>query len=103
MGPLAPLDHRSISYEDFAKDLYDEPASLQGLSQAEVNARRRQLGIRVAGYDPPKPVQSFADCGLDADLLSVMAKAGLREPTPIQAQALPAALSGRYGSCSGSI
>ena len=88
---------------------------------------RAQLGIRVSGFDAPKPVQSFEQCGFDSALLTVIKKAGYalqssslsvhccgsdshltslygwlrcwpcryQKPTAIQAQALPAALSGR--------
>jgi ATP-dependent RNA helicase DDX42 len=60
-----------------------------------VNAQRAQLGIRVSGFDPPKPVATFEQCGFDAALMAVIKKAGYAAPTPVQAQALPAALSGR--------
>ena len=42
----------------------------------QVNTTRRQLGIRVSGFDAPRPIQSFAQCGFDAALMSVIAKAG---------------------------
>lgn len=65
------------------------------MTPAEVHAARRKLAIRVSGFDPPKPVQSFAQCGFDAPLLAAISKAGYATPTAIQAQALPAVLSGR--------
>lgn len=30
---------------------------------------RRQLGVRVSGFDGPRPVRSFAQCGFDAPLM----------------------------------
>ncbi len=65
------------------------------MTPAEVQAVRRQLAIRVSGFDPPKPVQSFGQCGFEALLMAAIAKVGYTTPTAIQAQALPAALSGR--------
>lgn len=56
---------------------------------------RRQLGVRVSGFDAPRPVRSFAQCGFDAPLAAAITRAGFKQPTAIQAQALPAALSGR--------
>ena len=56
---------------------------------------RRQLGMRVSGFDAPKPIKLFVHCGFDAPLAAAIAKAGYAQPTAIQAQALPAALSGR--------
>lgn len=69
--------------------------SVVGFLQVQVTATRAQLGIRVSGFDAPKPVQSFEHCGFDAALMAVIKKAGYAQPTPVQAQALPAALSGR--------
>ncbi|MGL5985581.1 MAG: DEAD/DEAH box helicase, partial [Burkholderiales bacterium] len=38
---------------------------------------------------------SFADLGLSEEILRAVAEQGYTEPTPIQAQAIPAVLSGR--------
>lgn len=65
------------------------------MTAAEVFLYRQSLGVRISGFDPPKPVQSFAQCGFDKPMLAAIAKAGFAQPTPIQAQALPAVLSGR--------
>lgn len=51
--------------------------------------------MRVAGFEPPRPVQTFGQCGFEAALLGAIKRAGYEKPTAIQAQALPAALSGR--------
>eukprot|EP00891_Asterochloris_glomerata_P004743 jgi/Astpho2/4743/gw1.00067.63.1_t len=93
--PLPALDHSNIEYDDFGKDFYEEKAEIAAMTPAEVNTTRRQLGIRVSGFDAPKPIQSFAQCSFDAALMSVIVKAGYQQPTAIQAQALPSALSGR--------
>ena len=61
----------------------------------QVNEARRQLGLRVSGFDVPRPVQSFAQCNFDNVLTVAIKRAGFVKPTAIQAQALPAALSGR--------
>jgi hypothetical protein len=61
----------------------------------QVHERRRQLGVRSSGFDAPSPVATFQQCGFDGALLSAIRKAGFTAPTPIQAQALPAVLSGR--------
>ena len=42
----------------------------------QVNSSRRQLGMRVFGFDTPKPVQTFAQCGFDAPLMAAIKKAG---------------------------
>lgn len=42
----------------------------------QVNTSRRQLGMRVFGFDTPKPVQTFGQCGFDAQLMAAIKKAG---------------------------
>jgi superfamily II DNA/RNA helicase len=44
---------------------------------------------------PVCPVDSFAELGLPAVLVETLAAAGIQHPTPIQAQAVPDALTGR--------
>jgi ATP-dependent RNA helicase DDX42 len=61
----------------------------------QVHERRRQLGVRLSGFDAPSPVTTFRQCGFDSALLAAIRKSGFTAPTPIQAQALPAVLSGR--------
>lgn len=51
--------------------------------------------MHVSGYGPPKPIQTFGQAGFDHLLLGAIKKAGYDKPTAIQAQALPAVLSGR--------
>jgi ATP-dependent RNA helicase DDX42 len=60
-----------------------------------VRELRRELQVHVSGFDPPKPVQTFGQAGFDHLLLGAIKKAGYDKPTAIQAQALPAVLSGR--------
>lgn len=61
----------------------------------QVRELRRELDIHVSGFDPPKPIKTFGQAGFDHLLLGAIKKAGYEAPTAIQAQALPAALSGR--------
>ncbi|GLC43085.1 hypothetical protein PLESTB_000864700 [Pleodorina starrii] len=92
---LAPLDHGSMVYAPFAKDFYEEATEIGKMTDAEVAANRRELEIRVSGFDVVRPVRSFGQCGFDSELLATIKRAGFEKPTPIQAQALPVALSGR--------
>jgi hypothetical protein len=56
---------------------------------------RRELDIHVSGFDAPRPVKTFGQAGFDHLLLGTIKRAGYEAPTAIQAQALPAVLSGR--------
>ena len=60
-----------------------------------MNEYRRQLEVRISGYDAPKPIQTFGQAGFDHLLLGAIKRAGYDKPTAIQAQAMPAVLSGR--------
>eukprot|EP00873_Tetraselmis_striata_P024869 jgi/Tetstr1/445133/TSEL_032931.t1 len=93
--PLAALDHSAIEYWDFNKEFYSVSKEIAALADHEVNAMRRELDVHVGGFDAPRPVKSFKQCGFDARLLGAISKQGYTAPTAIQAQALPAALLGR--------
>lgn len=90
--PRAPPEAHSS--EHFERCLYEEPSALAALPEAEVDKYRASLEIRVQGPPAPRPVVSFEQCGFDADLLQAIAKQGWNQPRPVQAQVLPAALSG---------
>ncbi|OMO63998.1 hypothetical protein CCACVL1_22119 [Corchorus capsularis] len=93
--PIAALDHSDIEYEPFNKDFYEEKDSISGMSEQEVAEYRKSLAIRVSGFDVPRPVKTFEDCGFATELSRAIAKQGYEKPTTIQCQALPIVLSGR--------
>ena len=51
--------------------------------------------MQVRGKDNPKPVKTWTQCGLPTRALEVLRKMKYTKPMPIQAQALPAIMSGR--------
>ncbi|KAJ0979934.1 hypothetical protein J5N97_015408 [Dioscorea zingiberensis] len=93
--PIPALDHSTIEYEPFNKDFYEEKLSISGMTDQEVADYRKSLAIRVSGFDVPKPVKLFEDCGFSPVLMSAIKKQGYEKPTTIQCQALPIILSGR--------
>ena len=56
LEPLPPLDHSSITYQDFTKDLYQEHAEVANLTPAEVC-------VRWVPTDTAKPGRSQAGAG----------------------------------------
>ncbi|KAK6344537.1 pre-mRNA processing RNA-helicase [Orbilia brochopaga] len=93
---LPAVDHSKIQYEPFRKKFYVEPAELAEMTQQEVNDLRLVLdGIKVRGANCPKPVQRWSLLGLPATTLDVINKLEYEKPTSIQAQAIPAIMSGR--------
>ncbi|XP_077863735.1 ATP-dependent RNA helicase DDX42-like [Saccoglossus kowalevskii] len=95
IDPLPPIDHDEINYSDFSKDFYEEHEDISQLRFSEMQELRRKLGVKVSGYDPPKPVSSFGHFGFDEQLMHYIRKSEYSTPTPIQAQGVPIAMSGR--------
>lgn len=95
IDPLPPIDHSEINYLDFEKNFYNVHDEISALTQAQVEDLRQKLGIKVTGALPPHPVSSFAHFGFDEQLMKAIRKSEYTQPTPIQAQAVPAALNGR--------
>lgn len=93
---LPAVDHKAVEYDSFRKNFYVEVPELARMTAKEVQAYRAELEhIKVKGKDVPKPVRTFAQCGLRSAILDVMKKCKYEKPTPIQAQAIPAIMSGR--------
>ena len=65
------------------------------MSWAEVQSLREELGVQATGRGAPTPIRSFTEAGFGETLLKEIVKRGFEAPTAIQAQALPAVLSGR--------
>uniref|UniRef100_A0A915JC65 RNA helicase n=1 Tax=Romanomermis culicivorax TaxID=13658 RepID=A0A915JC65_ROMCU len=95
IDPLPPIDHSTISYEKFEKNFYIEHEQIESLTNEKVNDLRKRLDLKVTGLKPARPVTSFAHFGFDEHLLSVIRKSEFSQPTPIQSQAIPLAMSGR--------
>ncbi|KAJ0239950.1 DEAD-box ATP-dependent RNA helicase 24 [Hirschfeldia incana] len=93
--PIQALDHSEIDYEPINKDFYEEAESISRMSEQEALDYRKSLGIRVSGFDVPRPVKTFEDCGFSSQIMSAIKKQAYEKPTTIQCQALPIVLSGR--------
>ncbi|CAH1979868.1 unnamed protein product [Acanthoscelides obtectus] len=93
---LAKIDHNNIMYMTFRKSFYVEVPEIARMTPDEVEAYRTELeGIRVKGKGCPKPIKTWAQCGVSTKELNILKKLGFDKPTPIQAQAIPAIMSGR--------
>ncbi|XP_069030960.1 probable ATP-dependent RNA helicase DDX46 isoform X2 [Embiotoca jacksoni] len=93
---LEPVDHGKIQYETYRKNFYVEVPELAKMTTEEVNSYRLELeGIIVKGKGCPKPIKTWVQCGVSMKILNAMKKHSYEKPTPIQAQAIPAIMSGR--------
>lgn len=95
IDPLPPIDHSQIEYKPFEKNFYVIHEEIAALTKVQKDDLRHKLGIKVSGAAAPAPVCSFAHFNFDDLLMKAIRKSEFVSPTPIQAQAIPAALSGR--------
>lgn len=86
-------------FAPFEKNFYTEHESTKATSNGIVEEFRQKHQIRVESLSVhpesiPKPVFSFEHAGFPSPVMKVIRQAGFKEPTPIQSQAWPIALSG---------
>jgi ATP-dependent RNA helicase DDX46/PRP5 len=107
---LEIVDHKVVDYLPFHKDFYIEVPEISRMTPEEVSQLRKSMdAIKIRGKGCPSPIKNFHQCGLKTKMyvttvrtysnyfrLQVLEKYGYEKPTPIQAQAIPAIMSGRY-------
>ena len=92
---LATVDHNKIEYNEFEKCFYREVPEIAKMTSGEVEQYREDMeGIKVKGKNCPRPIKSWAQCGVSSKILDIL-KENFENPTPIQAQAIPVVMSGR--------
>ncbi|KAI7807693.1 probable ATP-dependent RNA helicase DDX17 isoform X1 [Triplophysa rosa] len=79
----------------FEKNFYSEHPEVHCMSQYDVEEFRKRKEITVRGNGCPKPVTSFHQAQFPQYVMDVLLQQNFKEPTAIQAQGFPLALSGR--------
>jgi ATP-dependent RNA helicase DDX5/DBP2 len=93
---LRNINWGSVSLIKFEKDFYQEHPAVSGLSEDQAEQIRRDKSITIVNGDKvPKPVRTFEEASFPDYVLEEIQRVGFREPTPIQVQGWPIALSGR--------
>jgi ATP-dependent RNA helicase DDX46/PRP5 len=93
---LPKVDHATVDYGSFKKNFYVEVPEIAKMTSDDVDAYRCELeGIQVKGKGCPKPIKTWAQCGVSKKEMDVLRKLNFDKPTPIQCQAIPAIMSGR--------
>merc|ERR1719217_143655 len=93
---LRSIDWSRESLIKFEKDFYQQHPSVTGMSEGQAEQIRKDKSITiVAGERIPKPVRTFEEASFPDYVLEEIQRVGFREPTPIQVQGWPTALSGR--------
>ncbi|XP_042341885.1 probable ATP-dependent RNA helicase DDX17 [Plectropomus leopardus] len=79
----------------FEKNFYTEHPEVQHMSQYEMEEFRRKKEITVRGSGCPKAVTAFHQAQFPQYVMDVLMQQNFKEPTAIQSQGFPVALSGR--------
>ncbi|XP_040892951.1 probable ATP-dependent RNA helicase DDX17 isoform X2 [Toxotes jaculatrix] len=79
----------------FEKNFYAENPEVQRMSQYEMEEFRRKKEITIRGSGCPKPVTAFHQAQFPQYVMDVLMQQNFKEPTAIQSQGFPVALSGR--------
>ncbi|XP_071383531.1 probable ATP-dependent RNA helicase DDX5 isoform X1 [Centroberyx affinis] len=79
----------------FQKNFYQEHPDVTRRAIQEVEQYRRSKEVTVKGRDCPKPIMKFHEATFPSYVMDVIVKQNWTEPTPIQSQGWPLALSGK--------
>jgi len=92
---LRRVDWSREDLPHFQKNFYREHASVNKMSDNDVKQWREENSICVIGKDIPKPICAFDQTGFPEYIMSEIRHANFQNPTPIQSQGWPMAMSGR--------
>merc|ERR1719291_1585544 len=93
---LRNINWNDVSLVKFEKDFYQEHPAVVNMAEEEADYLRKSRNITiVAGNNVPKPVRTFEEASFPEYVLQEVQRVGFKEPTPIQVQGWPIALSGR--------
>lgn len=93
--PPPPPERLPATDECFYVRESDDNSGFQSLTIFQTDSLRKRLEIDVKGDAVPAPILSFSSCSLSRKFLQNIEAAGYDMPTPVQMQAIPAALSGK--------
>ncbi|XP_037113452.1 probable ATP-dependent RNA helicase DDX17 isoform X1 [Syngnathus acus] len=79
----------------FEKNFYTEHPEIQRTSQYDIEEYRTKKEITIRGSGCPKPVTGFHQAKFPQYVMDVLMQQNFKEPTAIQSQGFPLALSGR--------
>lgn len=79
----------------FEKNFYKEHADVSARDETAVKTFREKHSMTVNGKDIPKPVETFDEANFPGYVLKEVKQQGFDNPTAIQSQGWPMALSGR--------
>ncbi|XP_072946811.1 ATP-dependent RNA helicase abstrakt [Epargyreus clarus] len=84
-----------IQYEEPIKTSWTPPRCILALPPERHERIRQEMRILVEGEDVPPPIRTFHHMKFPKGILNGLNAKGIKKPTPIQVQGIPAVLSGR--------
>ncbi|OBZ85424.1 ATP-dependent RNA helicase dbp2 [Choanephora cucurbitarum] len=98
-GQSGSTDSKEIHWDlstlpKFEKNFYTEHPDVARRTPEEVEAIRAAAGMIVTGHAVPKPLKTFEEANFPSYVMDELNKLGFAQPTPIQCQGWPMALSG---------
>ncbi|MDK0628396.1 DEAD/DEAH box helicase, partial [Clostridium perfringens] len=84
-----------LTLQPFNKNFYNPHPSVLNRSPYDVEGYRNQHEITVSGVEVPNPIQQFEEGNFPDYVMNGIKSMGYKEPTPIQAQGWPIAMSGK--------
>lgn len=81
---------KGIEYTDPIKTSWTPPKAVVALGEKRHERVRRKFGISVEGEDIPAPMRTFREMKFHEGILHGLDKKGIKKPTPIQIQGIPA-------------
>ena len=80
---LGQVDHATLNYPPFRRNLYTEASDLSSMSEEKEADYQSQLDdITVRGRNVPRPVRNWFQCGLSRQILKVLQKTASTSPCP---------------------
>ncbi|CAK1553302.1 unnamed protein product [Leptosia nina] len=86
---------KGIQYSEPIKTSWRPPRCILELPESRHERVRQQLRILVEGEDVPPPIRTFQHMKFPKGILRGLEAKGIKKPTPIQVQGIPAVLQGR--------
>ena len=85
----------NVSLQPFNKNFYNPHPSVLNRSPYEVEEYRTKHEITMSGLDIPNPIERFEEGNFPDYVMQNIKNQGYKEPTAIQAQGWPIAMSGK--------
>jgi len=84
-----------VEYTESMATTWRPPPHIRALDEVDHQSTRDKWHILVEGEDIPPPIKSFKEMRFPDPVIEALKAKGIRKPTPIQIQGIPAVLSGR--------